>query len=219
MVIRNELPPSGDGGEVVDVHSWVEESCAVQGIPSKVCDPRVLRDVAVLFTIGRTVATWLNLPDGRDPVRIELVAASDSRPDNDGVQQSGDDGSLASSGKGIPLACTQADRDILMNERRAFDHFEVFLGRYDGRKLVGSNSLGAAGLYPVVRSFLFGRLFGVVSYRPDGVAPSDSFQHRVPTLGSRVSSHGPRSLRKHHGEPRYTQCSQVASPSSGRRPK
>jgi hypothetical protein len=104
VVVRSMLPPSGDGSGVVDVHRWVEESCAAQGIPSKVCDPRVLRDVAVLFTIGRTVTTWSNLPDGPDSVRVELVATSHGRPDNDGVQQGGDDGSLASSGKGIPLA-------------------------------------------------------------------------------------------------------------------
>ncbi len=33
----------GDGGGVVDVQRWVEESCAAQGIPSKVYDPRVHR--------------------------------------------------------------------------------------------------------------------------------------------------------------------------------
>ena len=79
--------------------------------------------------------------------------------------------------------CTQEDRDILMTERRASANFEVFLGRYDGRKLVGSIALGAAGSYPVVRSFLFGRLFGVVSYRPDGVAPSASFPHSIFQFG------------------------------------
>ena len=91
-----------DGSVVVDVRRWVEESCAAQGIPSKVCDPRVLRDVAVLFTIERTV--WSDPPDRPDPVRVELVPTSHSWPNNDGVQQGGSDGPLTSNGKGIPLA-------------------------------------------------------------------------------------------------------------------
>jgi hypothetical protein len=104
VVVGSMLPSSGDGNRAVDVSTWVEESCAAQGIPSRLCDPRTLRDVAVLFMIGKTNTTESNLPNRRDSVRVEMVATSHGRTDNDGFQQRADDGTLAYSQKGIPLA-------------------------------------------------------------------------------------------------------------------
>jgi hypothetical protein len=97
-------PPLDDSCGAEQAHQWVEESCAAQGIPSKLCDLHVLRDVAVLFTVGRPIWPCSDLPDRCDPVGVELVAASNGRPDNDGVEQGGDDGTLASRGERIPLA-------------------------------------------------------------------------------------------------------------------
>lgn len=37
-----------------EVQHWVEESCRAQGVPVKVTDPRVLRQVAVLLGVKRS---------------------------------------------------------------------------------------------------------------------------------------------------------------------
>lgn len=80
--------------------SWVDRTCAEQGLPTKVSDQSVLRDVAVLLGSG---------PDSDPPVRrnarrIKPIAASDCGTNDDGLHESGDDRSLPGGGEGVPLA-------------------------------------------------------------------------------------------------------------------
>lgn len=83
---------------------WVEQSCAEQGLPSKVTDQAALRDVAVLMGGASEVLPDSGLPVRSYPVRVESVAASDCGADDDGVKESRDDGSLPSGSEGVPLA-------------------------------------------------------------------------------------------------------------------
>ena len=39
-MVGNMPPPLEDSCGAEQAHKWVEESCAAQGIPSKLCDPR-----------------------------------------------------------------------------------------------------------------------------------------------------------------------------------
>lgn len=86
------------------VRKWVEATCAAQGLPAKVDDASVLRAIAVLLTAGRDLMPPSDLPVRLDSVGVELVATFDSRSDRNGVEQRGNDGSLAGRVDGVPLA-------------------------------------------------------------------------------------------------------------------
>lgn len=63
------------------------ESCREQGLDAHLTDPVVLRKIAAV--IGS------DAPDGVDPVRVEAVAATDGRVDDDVIEQRREDGPLA----------------------------------------------------------------------------------------------------------------------------
>jgi len=92
-------PRKGDGHQLrpVDVPSavppdvlraWVKRSCAAQGLPVKVSDPAVLRQIGVLFGRSRP-------PAHLDALGVEAGAAFDGGVDSDVVDQGADDGALA----------------------------------------------------------------------------------------------------------------------------
>jgi len=85
-------------------HKWVEATCAAQGLPTKVDDASVLQAIAVLLTAGRDLMPPSDLPVRLDSAGVELVATSDSRSDRNGVEQRGNDGSLAGRVDAVPLA-------------------------------------------------------------------------------------------------------------------
>jgi hypothetical protein len=79
---------------------WVDQTCADQGLPSKVMDPRVLSDIAVLLCSGAES----NSPVRRYTARVEDVAAPDPGTNDDRVEQGGDDCSLPGGSEVVPLA-------------------------------------------------------------------------------------------------------------------
>lgn len=83
---------------------WVDQSCFEQGLPSKIVDEAVLRSIAVLLGRGSDGGPYSGPPSGRYPSRVEGVAASDSRADDDCLEESRDDRSLPGGGEGVPLA-------------------------------------------------------------------------------------------------------------------
>jgi hypothetical protein len=83
---------------------WVDQTCSEQGLPSKVTDEAVLRDVAVLLVAGADGGLDSDPPVRRYPRRVEHVAASDPGTNDDGLEESGDDRSLPGGGEGVPLA-------------------------------------------------------------------------------------------------------------------
>jgi hypothetical protein len=58
--------------------AWAEQTALAQGLPAKVADHEVLRNVAALLGLKGSVA-----PDGRQPSGIEAVEAAPSRSDDD----------------------------------------------------------------------------------------------------------------------------------------
>jgi hypothetical protein len=62
-------------------HAWAEESALAQGLPAKVADHGVLRDVAALLGLKGSVT-----PNGGQPSGIEAVEAAPPRPDDDVLQ-------------------------------------------------------------------------------------------------------------------------------------
>jgi hypothetical protein len=96
------VPPTSDA-----VRSWVEASCAAQGVPVLVRDPAVVRQVGVLLagrraggcTRGsasiRPAPTCLQPPDCLHPVRVEPAPADEGgRVDDDVVDHGLDDRDL-----------------------------------------------------------------------------------------------------------------------------
>lgn len=76
------------GVSAEDVAAWLAASCAEQGVPVVITDPRVLADVAALLSAvpgaaGRAVRPS-DPPDRSDPARVEGSAARLSGVD-DGV--------------------------------------------------------------------------------------------------------------------------------------
>lgn len=61
--------------------AWAEETALAQGLPAKVADHDVLRNVAALLGLKGSVA-----PNGGQASGIEAVEAAPSRPDNDVLQ-------------------------------------------------------------------------------------------------------------------------------------
>lgn len=89
------------------VTAWVEQSCAAQGLPVKVCDPFTVEQVRALLTgragrpatarqRGRSApAERSQPPDRPDPVGVEGSGSGLSRPDDGMVQDCPDDGGLS----------------------------------------------------------------------------------------------------------------------------
>jgi hypothetical protein len=69
---------------------WAEETALTQGLPARVVDHDVLRSVAALLGLKRSVA-----PDGGQAHGVEAVVAAPTRPDDDVLQEGGDDLLLA----------------------------------------------------------------------------------------------------------------------------
>jgi hypothetical protein len=61
--------------------AWAEESALAQGLPAKVADHDVLRDVAALLGLKGSVA-----PNGGQTSGIEAVEAAPPRSDDDVLQ-------------------------------------------------------------------------------------------------------------------------------------
>ena len=83
--------------------AFVEASCARHGVPVKVTDPGVVRDVAVLLTgragpggVSRTVGRPVSdSPDQIDAVGVESSATVRGGGDDDAVEDGFDDRGLA----------------------------------------------------------------------------------------------------------------------------
>jgi hypothetical protein len=58
--------------------AWAEESALAQGLPAKVADHEVLRNVAALLGLQGSVA-----PNGGQASGVEAVEAPPPRPDHD----------------------------------------------------------------------------------------------------------------------------------------
>ena len=58
--------------------AWAEESALAQGLPAKVADHDVLRNVAALLGLKGSVA-----PNGGQASGVEAVEAASPRPDDD----------------------------------------------------------------------------------------------------------------------------------------
>jgi hypothetical protein len=61
--------------------AWAEESALAQGLPAKVADHEVLRNVASLLGLKGSVA-----PNGGQAGRVEAVEAAPPRADDDVLQ-------------------------------------------------------------------------------------------------------------------------------------
>lgn len=61
--------------------AWAEESALAQGLPAKVADHEVLRNVAALLGLKDSVA-----PNGGQAGGVEAVESAPPRPDNDMLQ-------------------------------------------------------------------------------------------------------------------------------------
>jgi hypothetical protein len=61
--------------------AWAEETALAQGLPARVADHDVLRDVAALLGLKGSVA-----PDGSQPRGVEAIEAASTRSDDDVLQ-------------------------------------------------------------------------------------------------------------------------------------
>ena len=75
----------------------VERTCRAQGLPVKVTDPLVLRQVATLLDPS-------HLPGDRNPGRVKDIAPTPGGPDRHRVTERSNDGPLPGRGKAVPLA-------------------------------------------------------------------------------------------------------------------
>jgi hypothetical protein len=84
--------------------AWVEDSCASQGLPVKVCDVSVLAQVAGLLGVPARPAAGgapsrlagvSGAPGGREPADVELVVAASAGGNDQVVEDGGDDRVLA----------------------------------------------------------------------------------------------------------------------------
>lgn len=89
-----------------DLVAWVEASCAAQGIPAKVTDPAVVRQVCVLLGQAPTVpvrarqrrrapAPGSEPPEGEHSLGVEDAGTGSAGGDHGVVEDGGDDGVLA----------------------------------------------------------------------------------------------------------------------------
>jgi len=81
---------------VEGLKTWVERSCAAQGLPVKVTDPAVLRQVGVLLGCSRP-------PSHLDAVGVEAGPALDGGVDGDVIDEGADDGVLPGDREAVPL--------------------------------------------------------------------------------------------------------------------
>lgn len=78
MVRRRTGVPGLDEQLRAQAQAWAEQTALAQGLPAKVADHEVLRNVAALLGLKGSVA-----PNGRQPSGIEAVEAAPSRSDDD----------------------------------------------------------------------------------------------------------------------------------------
>lgn len=94
------------------LRTWLEATCAAQGLPVLVTDAEVVARVGVLLS-GRDSARGPRQgtraesrrsepPSGYDPVRVEAACASRARADRGEVEDSGDNGGLSVQVQGVP---------------------------------------------------------------------------------------------------------------------
>ena len=96
--------------------AWVEASCKAQGVPVKVTDPGIVRDICALLGAGaaddgrarqrrrRPVPEALQPPEGLNPGGIDGSGSRVAGSDHGVVQDGGDDGVLADAVQSGPLA-------------------------------------------------------------------------------------------------------------------
>ena len=88
-----------------------------QALPLKISDPRTLRDVAQL--LGASVE-GSDPPDGREPGGIEAVVAAPAGPDDDVVEDGGNDRVLPREGQvGPTLPQSGCVSDVPLEDRDA----------------------------------------------------------------------------------------------------
>jgi hypothetical protein len=114
-------PRAGSRGLTDDLvtraRQWAERSCLDQGLPLKVSDSRILRDVAQL--LGASVDRS-DPPDGREPGGVEAVVPSPARPDEDVVEDGGHDRVLPREGQvGPTLPQGGCVADVTLEDRHA----------------------------------------------------------------------------------------------------
>lgn len=98
-----------------ELAAWVSASCRAQGVPVKVTDSAVVRDVCVLLGSagpgrrparqrGRRPAGGASeAPDGLNPVWVERLGSDDAWADDGVVEDGGDDGVLSGEVEPGPL--------------------------------------------------------------------------------------------------------------------
>ncbi len=101
MVVMGKVRPV-DHAAVI---AWVRATTAAQGLPEKVLDPTILRAVAVLLRPG---LAGLPAPRRRYSRRVEPVATTDRRSNDDVVEEGSDDAVLSRQREVGPLAAERA---------------------------------------------------------------------------------------------------------------
>ncbi len=96
------------------LRAWVVASCAAQGVPLHVTDPRVLEQVRVLLTGGAGSpaqarqrerggpARRSQPPDDLEPVGVQGAGAAGAGAHQNVIDDGFDDGDLASEVEGLP---------------------------------------------------------------------------------------------------------------------
>jgi hypothetical protein len=100
-----------------ELAAWVEASCAAQGLPARVTDGLVLRQVVVLLggaaegpralqrsASARPAAPRSKSPHGLHTVRIQAAGSGSAGSDDGVVEQGADDGMLAVEVESGPLS-------------------------------------------------------------------------------------------------------------------
>ena len=77
---------------------WVEASCVLQGVPVKVTDARVVRQVATLLGAGS------ESPGDLDALGVQRTGTTHTRSDRDVIDHGSDDGGLAGQPELFPRA-------------------------------------------------------------------------------------------------------------------
>ena len=88
------------------VQSWLERSCAAQGVPVRVTDPLTIARVAALLgcqaPTRASQGRELQAPDRLDPSRVDVSRAGQAGSNDSVVQHRGDDGRLAGQAERVP---------------------------------------------------------------------------------------------------------------------
>ena len=80
---------------------WAEQTAMAQGLPARVSDPVVTRDVATLL---RAASAGLGAPHRGQPRRVETVVPAPARANDDVVEDGGHERTLPAEGEGRPQA-------------------------------------------------------------------------------------------------------------------